>query len=128
MMKQIFTLFILVCLVYFAEAQNVCIGTITPAGKLHVKGGADTSQLMIDANTIQTNLHPLIKLRTADGTDLMHIHSDNTANIFMGVNAGVLNNAAAGGLNNTFIGNHSGAANISGQGNTTHGAEALSHN
>jgi len=99
MMKQyLHFLYLSVC--YFAEAQNVGIGTITPAGKLHVKGGADTSQLMIDRIPYKP-ICTLNKTKNGRRDGSMHIHSDNTAYIH-GVNAGVLNNAAAGGLNNTF--------------------------
>ncbi|MBK8830534.1 MAG: hypothetical protein IPN60_06705 [Saprospiraceae bacterium] len=41
-----------------AAAQNVGINTITPLGKLHVKGAEDISQLIIDADTLQGNQNP----------------------------------------------------------------------
>lgn len=66
-----------------AFAQNVGIGTATPAARLHIKGNADTSQLVIDAHNTQDNKRPLIR-RKSDGTDLLWIHSDDSTNIFIG--------------------------------------------
>src|SRR6476660_9854805 len=92
-----------------AVAQNVGIGTTTPAAKFHIKGTADTTQLLIVANSTQSNTKPLIRLRKGDGSDLMWIHSDDSSNVFMGINAGRANNAAGGlGIVNTFIGSSSG--------------------
>src|SRR2546423_890437 len=105
---------ILVLMATISIAQNVGIGTIVPQGKLHIKVNADISPLVIDANATQSNTQPLIRFRDASGTDLMHIHSDNTDNIFVGLNAGRVNNAAGGGLYNTFIGTRSGYSNTTG--------------
>jgi hypothetical protein len=69
-------------------AQNVGIGNATPQAKLHIKGGANVSQLIVDANSTQINTNPLIKLRKSDGTDLMWIHSDDSTNTFIGQNTG----------------------------------------
>ncbi len=107
------------------DAQNIGIGTTTPQGKLHIKGSADTSQLVIDANALQSNLQPLIRLRNSSGIDFMHIHSDNISSTFVGLNAGRVNNAGFGGEGNTFIGSGSGYANTSGRYNTTNGYHAL---
>ncbi|MEO5571780.1 MAG: hypothetical protein ABIT08_14705 [Bacteroidia bacterium] len=82
---------------------KIGIGTEVPVGKLHVKGNADISQLMIDAGTIQSNTNPLIKLRNNAGTDLMWIHSDDATNSFVGLNAGSVNNAGGGGLYNRVV-------------------------
>ncbi len=112
------------------DAQNIGIGTNAPAGKLHIKGSADVSQLVIDANTTQSNTHPLIRLRTAAGQDLMYIHSDDTANTFIGLNAGQFNAAdkSGYGIYNTFTGSNAGASNTMGYGNTATGFTALTRN
>jgi len=112
----------------FDNGTNVGIGTITPASKLHIKGSADVSQLIIDANSTQNNSNPLIKLRNSGGTDLMWIHSDDNQNVFVGLNAGRINNAAGGGGYNTFIGSGAGYTNTTGGDNTANGNEALYDN
>ncbi len=109
-------------------SQNVGIGTNTPAAKLHIKGSADTSQLFIDANAVQTTGRPLIKLRNSSGTDLLWLHSDNASNSFVGVNAGRVNNAAGGATWNTFIGGNTGNDNTLGHSNTANGYNALFNN
>ena len=110
-------------------SQNVGIGTINPLAKLHIKGVADTTQLQIDANSVQSISHPLIKLRTSSGAELLRIHSDNPANVFVGQFAGRQNNSTAnGGNNNTFIGGGSGYSNGFGSENTATGANALHSN
>lgn len=129
-MKEYFTLacfFIL--LSFLAQSQNVGIGINTPNGKLHIKGLADTSQLVIDAGITQSNTRPLIRLRKNNGTDLLWIHSDDTSNVFIGRNAGRVNNANInGGIFNTFIGSRSAYSNTTGYWNTAIGAHALHFN
>ena len=130
-MKKLLFLSYLLPVIFFSNhllAQNVGIGTTTPAGKLHIKGSADTSQLTIDANATQTNVHPLIRLRNSSGVDLMHINSDEPNNVFIGLNAGRANNSLGGGLYNTFIGTQSGFYNTTGNSNTGVGREALIYN
>ena len=109
---------------------NVGVGTTAPSYKLHVKGNANASQLVIDAYSTQSNAQPLIRLRNSAGTDLLHIHSDNPSNIFIGLNAGKSNflSAQGTGLSNTFIGANSGAANTTGNYNTASGYDALYSN
>jgi hypothetical protein len=110
-------------------SQNVGIGTTTPAARLHIKGSADTSQLVIDANSVQSNTRPLIKLRNSSGTELLRIHSDDPTNIFMGQFAGRVNNANVnGGIYNTFLGAEAGYSNSSGYWNTATGSKALYSN
>lgn len=109
-------------------SQNVGIGTATPVGRFHIKGSADTSQLVIDANFTQSNFRPLIKLRNNSGTDLMWIHSDEPSNVFLGLGAGRSNNQSGGGINNTFIGGNSGYSNTTGIYNTSIGLYALYKN
>ncbi len=131
-MKKIITILFLVSsfsnLFNSAFAQNVGVGILAPLGKLHVKGSADTSQFIIDANISQSNTSPLINLRKSDGTDLMWIHSDDILNTFIGVDAGRVNNAAVGGIHNIFIGNSAGYFNTTGNNNTANGIGALASN
>jgi hypothetical protein len=128
-MKMFFLLSIITILFFASSyAQNVGIGTNTPASKLHIKGTADTTQLIIDANSTQSNTKPLIKLRKSDGTDLMWIHSDNPTNTFVGLTAGRVNNASDGGILNTFIGSNAGYSNTAGGYNTAIGNAALYSN
>ena len=109
-------------------AQNVGIGTNTPASKLHIKGSADASQLIIDANSTQNNTHPLIKFRNSNGTDLMWIHADDSSNTFVGLNTGRVNSVnhfTGSGIFNTFIGSNAGYLNTTGKSNTANGFDAL---
>lgn len=106
-----------------AFSQNVGIGTQTPEGKLHIKGSADTSQLTIDASASQTNTHPLVRFRDAAGQDLMHLSSDNRANVFLGYGTGMSNLPT--GTSNTFIGTWAGAYNTEGKANSAFGYAAL---
>ena len=110
------------------QAQNVGIGTSTPEAKLHIKGSSDISQLIIDGNPIQTNIQPLIRLRNGAGADLLHIHADTEFNVFIGINAGRVNDAPGGGLFNTLIGSNSGYFNTTGARNTSLGRAALYQN
>lgn len=109
-------------------AQNVGIGTPTPEGKLHIQGSENVSQLVIDANGTQANTNPLIKIRNSSGMDLMWIHSDHQSNIFIGVNAGGVNNANNGGTGNIFLGRNSGNSNTIGYWNTAIGSRTLFSN
>ncbi|MEO6403957.1 MAG: tail fiber domain-containing protein [Ferruginibacter sp.] len=116
---------------FTAFTQNVGIGTTTPAGKLHIVGSTDTSQLTIDANATQSGTHPIIRFRNAAGADIMHIHSDNAQNVFIGLNAGKSNTQAGGiyaGLFNSFIGANSGISNTTGNSNTATGQGSLFSN
>ena len=125
-MKKFFLLSIITILFFASSyAQNVGIGTVTPASKLHIKGSTDTTQFIIDAYSTQSNTHPLIKLRNSSGADLLWIHSDHTTNTFVGLTAGRLNNASGGGTFNTFIGSGAGYTNTTGHDNTAVGDGAL---
>jgi len=112
----------------FDNSSNVGINTIIPVGKFHVKGNADVSQLIIDANTVQGNNNPLVKLRNSNGTDLMWLHSDHATNTFVGLNTGRVNNAVSGGTDNTFIGRDAGYSNTTGSENNAGGMSALYSN
>lgn len=103
-------------------AQNVGISTTSPAGKLHIEGTSDNSQLVIDANTTQSNSNPLIRLRNSSNQDLLWIHSNHTSNSFVGRNAGQVVNT---GFDNSFFGNQAGAANTSADNNTAIGSLSL---
>lgn len=129
-MKNIFLLIMAVDICFALNAQNVGIGTISPAGKLHIKGSADTSQLTIDGSATQSNVHPLLRLRNAAGMDLLHINSDDNSNTFIGAYAGRSNVVTFGGgaTNNTFIGSFAGYSNSNGNNNTANGTLALFSN
>lgn len=109
-------------------SQNkVGLGTVTPQARLHIKGGDDISQLIIDADTVQSGSNPLIRLRKSNGTDLLWIHADNPSNIFFGLNAGKLNDPVFG-TGNIFIGSEAGSSNTNGGLNTAVGGGALENN
>jgi len=110
---------------HFMFAQNVGIGIPAPAGKLHIKGAADVSQLIIDAHTTQSNLFPLIRLRKSSGSDLLWINADTSLNTFVGLFAGRINNANGGGVFNTYTGSHAGFSSTTGNSNSGFGANAL---
>ena len=78
-MKKIMALIIFSSGATTLLAQNVGIGSNTPQGKLHIRGSENVSQLIIDANSSQTNTSPLIKLRSNAGNDIMWIHADTLA-------------------------------------------------
>jgi hypothetical protein len=104
----------------------VGIGTTTPLAKLHIRGSQDSSQLIIDANVIQSITHPLIRLRKSNGTKLLDINTDDSVDIFVGVGAGFAGSLAPN-LGNVFMGVHSGSANM-GEGNTAVGEQSLKYN
>jgi hypothetical protein len=114
----------------FDDANNIGVATALPMGKFHIKGTADSTQLIIDANAVQSNTHPLIRLRNSGGSDLMHISSDGSTNTFVGLNTGRANiyNFNTSGTYNTFIGSDAGSNNTSGRYNTALGTEALNSN
>ncbi|CAN5820356.1 hypothetical protein BH11BAC3_BH11BAC3_29670 [soil metagenome] len=128
MKKVFFIADILLLMSYCVFSQNVGIGTNSPGSKLHIRGNADASQLTIDANSTQSNSHPLIRLRNSAGSDLLHIHADDTTNIFIGFNAAKNYSVTAAIKNNIFIGNYAGFYNTSGYYNTVVGSKALSTN
>ncbi|MGB4850614.1 MAG: tail fiber domain-containing protein [Saprospiraceae bacterium] len=108
----------------YNNGDNIGINTSSPEGKLHIRGSADASQLVIDADITQSNSNPLIKLRSSDGADLLSIHSDNNTNTFVGLNTGSVND----GQDNTFIGSNAGYSNITGRDNTATGMFSLYSN
>ncbi|HZV68231.1 MAG TPA: tail fiber domain-containing protein [Saprospiraceae bacterium] len=109
----------------FDNGSSIGINTTTPAGMFHLKGLTNTSQLIIDAASGQSNSNPLIKLRNSMGSDLMWIHSNNATNIFIGVGAGITESS---GIANTFVGGYAGSLNTSGASNTGIGYAALNAN
>lgn len=128
----IFLLLTLTCQLFNGAllAQKVGINTTVPLGLLHIKGYTDIPQLIIDANSTQSNsAAPVIKLRTYLGTDLMWINADNPQNIFIGVNAGRSNYATVSyGIDNTFIGRDAGYSNFLASSNTAIGSSTLYSN
>lgn len=110
------------------NAQNIGLSTLTPQGKVHIVGTEDIPQLIIDANSIQSNVSPLIKIRKSNGTDLIWLSSDDSTNCFLGLKAGRVNSILQQAVNNTFIGSRAGYANTNGNHNTSIGANALSSN
>ena len=127
-MKLTFLLTMALLINLFGVAQNIGIGTETPQGKLHIKGSADTSQLIIDANATQSGNHPLIVLRQSSGSELLRIHADNTTDLFIGNHAGQMNQGESGFTYNTFIGNFAGSLNTRGINNTAVGSYGLAQN
>ncbi len=109
------------------SAGNVGIGTTASAAKLEIDGSADSTQLIVKANSTQSNTNPLIKLQNSAGTDLAWLSSDNANNIFLGYEAGRSNTVTTGsyGLNNTFIGSGAGRTNTTGFANTATGLRSL---
>ena len=100
-MKKVFLFLTFSLFACHTFSQKVGIGTTTPQGELHIKGTENLSQLCIDADTNQTNMYPMIRLRKSDGSDLMWIHADDPSNLFIGLNAGRDN--IIDGTGNTFI-------------------------
>jgi hypothetical protein len=130
MKKSLLVLFLIGS--FSAKAQNVGFGTITPAYPTHIKGLVDTPQLVIDAFTTQSNNHPFIRLRNASGRNLLSLHSDDSTNVFLGLNTGRINQAVLfSDLNakyNIFIGRNAGMNNTTGNTNSVVGGLSLAVN
>lgn len=113
----------------YNDGTSIGLSTNAPAGKLHIKGTADASQLVVEANATQSNNNPLIKLRKPDGTDLMWIHSNNPTNIYIGTGAGTRGGTGYWMENyNTCVGANAGRSNVTGECNTAVGFNALCNN
>ncbi|GIW60433.1 MAG: hypothetical protein KatS3mg087_1499 [Patescibacteria group bacterium] len=116
---------------YVNESGNIGIGTTAPGtSRLVVAGDTNTTQVVIRANSTQSNTNPLIQLQSSSGTPLMSITSDNQTNTFIGYLAGAANTyvAPATGAHNTFIGYLAGSSNTTGNYNTALGSTALISN
>ncbi|MCB0685765.1 MAG: tail fiber domain-containing protein [Saprospiraceae bacterium] len=101
--------------------------------------GQNESKLIIDASPDQTNLNPLIRVRSFFGADLLSITSGNPSTTFMGNRAGEDNttgsaNTGCGyvslgniktGSNNTGVGAYALANNPDGNQNTAVGSGAI---
>ena len=130
-MKRLLVIALSIMICHCLYAQNVGIGNSTPMGKLHISGTDDTSQLVIDAHTLQNNTNPLLRFRDAGGQDILGLHTDGPYNVFLGLNAGRSNVAdlvSGNGLYNTFIGSGSGYYNSSGFHNTAVGRNSFFQN
>lgn len=106
------------------------LSTTAPAGKLHVKGTADQSQLVVQAHTTQMNASPLIQIRAYDGSELIRLHSDYARNLYLGRHAGMNNQVipTTSGEANTFLGAQSGELNTGGSNNSAVGFITLNEN
>ncbi len=116
--------------IFYEAAGNVGIGITTPLARLHINGQTDQPQLMVQAANNQSNAQPLILTRKADGTVLFGIHSDDSKNIFFGLEAGKSNQFVntLSGEQNVFIGRASGKSNTTGSDNTAVGYQSLLSN
>lgn len=118
-----------ILLINTALGQNVGISILSPQAKLHIKGSENIPQLIIEANATQSNTQPLIRLRKATGNNLLSIHSDDSTNVFLGLNTGRVNvPSGSNGTHNTFIGSLVGFSNTSGNLNTAVGSQSLYFN
>jgi len=128
MVNKISLVLLLIAFATTLTAQNIGIGITAPLGKLHIKGASDVSQLIIEANSTQSNTSPLFKLRNSLGNDLLWLHADDTSNIFLGLHAGGFNSISGGGAYNTFVGSNAGKSNTTGPFNTAIGAGSFLSN
>jgi trimeric autotransporter adhesin len=106
----------------YNNGTQVGIGTVAPESKLHIKGSADTTQLMIDAHSTQSNSNPLIKLRGNFGNDLLWINGDQAYNVMFGILTG---KDITTGSQNTLIGTSAGTSLTAGTLNSVVGSQAL---
>jgi hypothetical protein len=86
----------------FNKSCSVGVGISDPsaAGKLFLKGFSNFPQVIIQANSSQSNTNPLIQLKSYNDAILGTIHTNDASNLFMGIDAGQVNT----GLNNIGIG------------------------
>ncbi|MBI5421399.1 MAG: hypothetical protein HZA35_03795 [Parcubacteria group bacterium] len=104
------------------------IGTSTPSAALDVKGTANIPQLIVRANSTQSNSNPIIQVLTNTGSELFRLHSDDSTNLFLGTSSGNINNAGGGGIHNIFVGSEVGGANTTGASNVGIGWRSLFSN
>ncbi len=116
--------------IFYETAGNVGIGNTSPLARVHIKGLNNQPQFMVDAANNQGNDQPLILARKADGSVLFGIHSDDSKNIFIGVDAGKNNQFVntLSGEQNIFVGRSAGSTNTSGTDNTIVGYDGLKTN
>lgn len=97
------------------------------AGTTVMLSAQNESKLVIDRSSNQTNVNPLIRLRSSAGDDLMWISSDANLNTFVGWGTGIVNNPSNvnDGIANTFIGSAAGYFNTVGFENTAVGSQAM---
>jgi len=99
---------------------DIGIGTTAPASKLHVVGNSDQPQLIVQANSTQSNTSPLLQLRNSGGTEILRLHTDGYTNLFVGNMAGTNNTTA----NGTFVGAYAGYNNTTGGSNSFYGFQS----
>ena len=109
----------------YDDGTHIGIGITLPESRLHVKGIADETQLIVAGGTGQTNMNPLIRLRDVSGTELMTINSDHPDNVFVGLDAGLTNQQSNGATLNTFLGSLAGGSNTQGNNLTAVGHNSL---
>lgn len=124
--------------VRISAAGNVNVANSTILGhpsamtssRLLVVGGFDVPQVIIQANSTQSNSNPLLKFIKSDGTDLFWIHSDDETNLFVGKNSGLSNVFVAGvsGFDNSGFGLEVLGFNTTGSDNSGFGKRALQFN
>jgi hypothetical protein len=108
------------------EDGNVGIGISNPGHKLEVVGSSNTTQLVVRASSSQSTTQPLIQLQSNSGSPLLSINSDSPHNVFIGYQAGYLNDVLGyDGTYNTFIGREAGYNSSTGIENTAIGHSSL---
>lgn len=113
-------------------------GAVTSSGALKAYGSVDETQLVVRANSTQSDSSPLMVLQASDGAELFRIHGDRLTgvqgdatwrgNLFIGKSAGQSITpipASDQGVFNTYVGSSSGMANTTGRGNSGFGMNAL---
>lgn len=103
---------------------TLVVGAVDLTGQQIITGDADETQLIIRANSTQSNINPMIKFQKSDMTDLFSIHSDGQTNLFMGIGTGTYNT----GTYNVFAGYLTGERNTTGSNNFAFGYNALRFN
>jgi len=110
------------------DAVDLVIKTFNTERARFTGAATGTTQMSITAGASQANSSPLFTLKNSAGADLLHIHSDNPVNTFIGVSAGRANTVTASwpqGLYNTFVGANAGFSNTIAFSNTALGFGAL---
>ncbi len=109
-----------------STTDELVVGSNSQAlgAKLAIVGTSNQEQLLIRANSGQTNANPLVLFQNSTGTELARLNVDANSNIAFGTNA-LANNTS--GSFNIALGSAL-AANTTGAENVAVGREALSNN